>query len=110
MTPSPTIRLFVSSTFSDLKAERDALRRQVIPRLKQLCLSRGLRFHAVELRRRCRQDRPKPNFLILLADPNSWRPLPEIIRASVFEELKRRLTADHTDDTDGANILGKRIK
>jgi hypothetical protein len=48
--PSPTIRLFVSSTFSDLKAERDALQREVFPRLKQLCLSRGLRFQAIDLR------------------------------------------------------------
>ncbi|MFA5262258.1 MAG: hypothetical protein WC378_00425 [Opitutaceae bacterium] len=50
MTHSPTIRLFVSSTFSDLKAERDALQREVFPRLKQLCLSKGLRFQAIDLR------------------------------------------------------------
>jgi len=81
MTPSPTIRLFVSSTFSDLKAERDALQREVFPRLKQFCLSKGLRFQAIDLRwgiseeagrdnrtlriclrelRRCQQDRRKP--------------------------------------------------
>ena len=29
----PIIRLFVSSTFGDLKAERDALQRDVFPRL-----------------------------------------------------------------------------
>ena len=45
-----TIRLFVSSTFSDMKAERDALQREVFPKLKQLCLSRGLRFQAIDLR------------------------------------------------------------
>jgi len=44
MTTSRTIRLFVSSTFSDLKAERNALQEKVFPRLKQLCLSKGLRF------------------------------------------------------------------
>ena len=83
-TLSPTIRLFVSSTFSDLKAERGALQREVFPRLKQLCLSKGLRFQAIDLRRgiseeaardnktmriclrelkRCQQDRPKPNWV-----------------------------------------------
>lgn len=102
MSQCPTIRLFVSSTFSDLKAERDALQREVFPRLKQLCLSKGLRFQAIDLRwgiseeagrdnrtmriclrelRRCQQDRPKPNFLILLGDRYGWRPLPGTCRS-----------------------------
>lgn len=41
---SRTIRLFVSSIFSDFKAERDLLQREVFPRLRQHCLSKGLRF------------------------------------------------------------------
>ncbi|MBI4517182.1 MAG: DUF4062 domain-containing protein [Deltaproteobacteria bacterium] len=45
-----TIRLFVSSTFSDMKAERDLLQRDVFPKLRQLCLSNGLRFQAIDLR------------------------------------------------------------
>jgi hypothetical protein len=45
-----TIRLFVSSTFADMKAERDALQRDVFPRLKQLCLAYGFRFPAIDLR------------------------------------------------------------
>src|ERR1039457_1524975 len=109
---SRTIRLFVSSTFSDLKAERDALQREVFPRLRQLCLSRGLRFQAIDLRwgiseeagrdnrtmriclrelRRCQQDRPKPNFLILLGDRYGWRPLPEIIPAALFQKPAAQL-------------------
>jgi hypothetical protein len=124
-TPSPTIRLFVSSTFSDLKAERNALQREVFPRLKQLCLSKGLRFQAIDLGwgiseeagrnnrtmhiclrelRRCQQDRPKPNFLILLGDRYGWRPLPKIIPAALFELLRNRLTTDHTHDMNGKNI------
>ena len=105
---SRTVRLFVSSTFSDLKAERDALQREVFPRLNHLCLSNGFRFQAIDLRwgiseeagrdnrtmriclrelARCQQDRPKPNFLILLGDRYGWRPLPEIIPAPLFEKL-----------------------
>ncbi len=49
MKTSRTIRLFVSSIFSDLKAERNALQEKVFPRLKQLCLSKGLRFQAIDL-------------------------------------------------------------
>ncbi len=124
MRTSPTIRLFVSSTFSDLKAERDALQREVFPRLKQLCLSKGLRFQAIDLRwgiseeasrdnrtmriclrelRRCQQDRPKPNFLILLGDRYGWRPLPEIIPAALFERLRERLTADNAESAEILN-------
>jgi len=36
-TATRTFRVFVSSTFEDLKAERDALQRDVFPRLRKLC-------------------------------------------------------------------------
>ena len=45
-----TFRVFVSSTFSDLKAERDALQRDVFPRLRALCWRHGCRFEAIDLR------------------------------------------------------------
>jgi hypothetical protein len=51
-----TIRLFVSSTFSDMKAERDVLQREVFPKLRQLCLSNGLRFQAIDLRWGVREE------------------------------------------------------
>ncbi|MCX6899021.1 MAG: AAA family ATPase [Verrucomicrobia bacterium] len=110
-----TIRLFVSSTFSDMKAERDLLQRVVFPKLKQLCLSKGLRFQAIDLRwgvseeagrhnrtmriclrelARCQQGTPKPNFLVLLGDRYGWRPLPETVRADLFEQLKPWVESD----------------
>ena len=46
----PVIRVFVSSTFSDLKAERNALQDQVFPRLEQLCAQNGFQFQAIDLR------------------------------------------------------------
>lgn len=42
-TVSRTIRLFVSSTFSDMKAARDVLQREVFPKLRQFCLANGIR-------------------------------------------------------------------
>ena len=45
----PIIRVFVSSTFSDLKLERDALARHVWPKLEQLCLQEGFQFLAIDL-------------------------------------------------------------
>ena len=45
-----TFRVFVSSTFADLKVERDALQREVFPKLRQLCQQHGARFQAIDLR------------------------------------------------------------
>ena len=94
----PVIRLFVSSTFTDLRHERDALQRRVFPRLEALCAARGFQFQAIDLRwgvsteasldhrtmrvcldelRRAREVSPRPNFLVLLGDRYGWRPLPE---------------------------------
>ena len=44
------IRVFVSSTFTDLKHERDALQRDVFPKLEQFRASRQLQFQAIDLR------------------------------------------------------------
>lgn len=44
-----TFRIFVSSTFSDLKADRNALQEKVFPELKKLCEANGCRFEAVDL-------------------------------------------------------------
>jgi len=50
MSASRTFRIFVSSTFSDLKAERNALQERVFPDLRQLCAAQGWQFQAVDLR------------------------------------------------------------
>ncbi|TQM64261.1 AAA family ATPase [Humibacillus xanthopallidus] len=60
MPGAQSFRVFVSSTFDDLVAERDALQRGVegpdglvegaFSRLRRLCASRGARFQAVDLR------------------------------------------------------------
>ena len=104
----PVIRVFVSSTFTDLKPERDALQREVFPKLEQLCASRQFQFQAIDLRwgvpteasldhrtmricfeelRRSQEISPQPNFLILLGNRYGWRPLPEDISQAEFEKL-----------------------
>jgi hypothetical protein len=47
---SKTFRIFVSSTFSDLKEERNALQKLVFPELRELCMQHGCRFQAIDLR------------------------------------------------------------
>lgn len=118
MTP-PAFRLFVSSTFSDLKAERNALREKVFPRLDALSAQYHTRFQAIDLRwgiseeaavnqktiticlqelKRCQTITPRPNFIILLGNRYGWRPLPEKIASSELEELLQTLpTSAHKD-------------
>jgi len=105
----PIIRVFVSSTFSDLKVERDALAQRVLPKLEQTCLNAGFQFQAIDLRwgisteagldhgtmrtcfeelRRSQDVSPEPNFPILLGNRYGWRPLPEETSAEEFQRLE----------------------
>jgi hypothetical protein len=111
-------RIFVSSTFSDLHSERDALHDRVWPRLRELCARRGARFQAVDLRwgvsreasldqqtmaicldeiARCQRVSPRPNFLVLLGDRYGLRLLPARIPATEFEALSRHLAPQDLD-------------
>jgi tetratricopeptide (TPR) repeat protein len=47
---SREVRVFVSSTFSDMQAEREELVKRVFPRLRKLCESRGVTWGEVDLR------------------------------------------------------------
>ena len=111
----PIIRVFVSSTFSDLKHERNELQRKVFPKLEQLCLRRGFQFQAIDLRwgvpteagldhrtmricfeelQRSQEISPEPNFLVLLGNRYGWRPLPEDISVDQFKKLADLLYID----------------
>lgn len=88
-----TFRVFVSSAFSDLVAERDALQEHLFPRLREFCERRGARFQAMDLRwgvseeaaldqqtmricleelRRCQETTLRPNFAIVLGQRYGW--------------------------------------
>ena len=103
-----TFRIFVSSTFSDLTDERNALQERVFPRLRELCRQHGARFQAIDLRwgvseeaaidqqtmkiclgeiERCRKITPRPNFIVLLGDRYGWLPPPPEIPAAEFDAL-----------------------
>jgi hypothetical protein len=116
-TATRTFRVFVSSTFEDRKAERDALQRKVFPRLRKFCEENNARFQAIDLRwggrdeaaldqqtmeiclreiERCQQTGIKPNFIVLLGDRYVWRPLPARIDAQEFDRVCNRV-ADAAD-------------
>jgi WD40 repeat protein len=111
-------RVFVSSTFSDMVTERNALQECVFPRLRELCFLRGARLQAIDLRwgisqeaglnqravylclneiKRCQEVTRRPNFLLLLGDRYGWCPLPDNIPADEFAVLiERMIPADQT--------------
>ncbi|MFN7913965.1 MAG: DUF4062 domain-containing protein [Vicinamibacterales bacterium] len=111
-------RLFISSTFSDFVAERDALHRHVFPALDALCREYGARFQAVDLRwgisadagrerqtldiclgevARCQRTTARPNFLILLGDRYGWRPPASRIPAADFADILAVCAPDDRD-------------
>ena len=117
-----TFRVFVSSTFSDMREERRILQQQVFPRLEKLCQENGARFQAVDLRwgvneesqldqktmdiclneiRRCQRISPKPNFIVLLGDRYGWQPVPSRIPADEMERiLESGLSQGHRELLD----------
>ena len=110
-----TFRVFVSSTFSDMRAERRILHEKVFPKLEKLCRKNGAKFQAVDLRwgvneesqlnqktmdiclneiARCQRLSPKPNFIILLGNRYGWQPVPYSIPEYEMCEIFQYLSYD----------------
>lgn len=108
-------RVFVSSTFNDMKNERRLLREKVFPVLEQFCRENGARFQAIDLRwgvseesqrnqktmeiclneiRRCQKLSPRPNFLILIGDRYGWQPIPPAIPETEMRAILHYLSQD----------------
>jgi NACHT domain- and WD repeat-containing protein len=102
-------RVFVSSTFVDMKAERAALQERVFPQLREACAARGARFQPIDLRwgvsdaaardqqtmhiclseiDRCAEASPTVFFVALIGDRYGWRPLPHEVAADDFQRIR----------------------
>ena len=93
------IRVFVSSTFRDMQAERDHLVKNVFPQLRRLCESRGVTWGEVDLRWGvtdeaaaegkvldvCLEEihRCRPYFIGLLGERYGW--IPDAVSAELIE-------------------------
>lgn len=94
--PWKTLRVFISSTFRDMQAERDHLVRIVFPRLREELLPRRIRLVDVDLRwgitsdqntvAACREviDECHPRFIGMLGGRYGW--VPEGQEQSITEE------------------------
>lgn len=114
---SKTIRIFVSSTFSDMTVEREVLMGDVYKELTALCNDEGWQFEFVDMRwgitdmasakhktmqiciselERCQYVSPNFNLLVLMGERYGWRPLPEYITKKEFEFISTKLQSNST--------------
>ncbi|CAH1796820.1 unnamed protein product [Owenia fusiformis] len=103
------VRLFVSSTFSDMRAERNTLVKVAYPRLKNYCSDLGLDFQVVDMRwgvtddatndhgtedlclteiANCQRLSVGPNFVSLLGNRYGYRPIPVELTVGEYEMLQ----------------------
>jgi len=98
---SRQIRIFISSTFRDMKAERDELTKYVFPKLKTICEARDVTLVELELRWGITDeevaegkamlicldeiDRSRPYFIGMLGDRYGW--IPDTIPPDMIERF-----------------------
>lgn len=86
--PLPVVRLFISSTFRDMEADRDELAKHAVPQLRRLCEERGVVWSEVDLRWGVTEaqaergdtlpvclaeiDRCRPYFICILGERYGW--------------------------------------
>lgn len=106
------IRFFVSSTFDDMKLERD-LMQEIFAEIEAEYSQQNWQIEMIDLRwgiskeagldnktmqickeelSRCQQLSPKPNFIILLGDRYGWIPIPEVLPIEVYKSLQMNLS------------------
>lgn len=112
-------QVFVSSTFSDTKFERDSLLKNVVPSIREYARGRGLEFQFLDLRwgirdqaednheivdlclqqlRACQLLSPHLNFVSLLGHKYGYRPIPTRIEKIEFEAILEYCTAAEDDE------------
>jgi hypothetical protein len=95
-------RVFISSTFRDMQAERDHLVRFVFPRLREDLLKRRIHLVDVDLRWGVTADQDafdlcmeeielsRPRFICMLGGRYGWVPPPETVPRAFMEPLRAR--------------------
>ncbi|CAN0002404.1 unnamed protein product [Lampetra planeri] len=118
---SNLVRVFLSSTFSDMQTERDTLLDKAYPELQAFCQERGLTFEVVDMRwgvrdtvavdhmttelclreiESCQKTSVGPTFVALLGNRYGYRPLPRTIPEAEMEALRGCATHEETEQLD----------
>lgn len=108
-----TIRVFISSRFTNFDEIRNGLVSKTFPKIKKYCEENGFSFHVVDLRwgvtedekrnfqtaeicfeeiRRCQEYSPSPNFIVLSDDTyRGWIPIPSSISSNDWKRIEAYL-------------------
>ncbi|CAC5407383.1 unnamed protein product [Mytilus coruscus] len=118
--PHSTVRIFMSSTFSDMRAERNAIVREVNPFLEEYCAKYDLDFQIVDMRwgvtedsqndhsvekicllevENCQNLSLGPNFIFISGDRYGFRPIPVEIDKEEFDTIKKLAEKNSLSDT-----------
>ncbi|KAM4706799.1 NACHT domain- and WD repeat-containing protein 1 [Discoglossus pictus] len=116
--PSKVVRIFISSTFSDMVEERDALMELAYPEVQAFCQKKGLAFEVVDMRwgvpdyasvdhmttelcvkeiESCQRTSIGPFFIGLVGQRYGFRPIPHIISEEEFNILYNKVQMDKSD-------------
>jgi len=108
---SREIRVFISSTFSDMGSERDYLNKKIFPELRKLCQQRSVVFTEVDLQWGITEEQAKdgaaievcldeinrchPYFIGLVGDRYGWAPKDDALLEIPVrdDELKKQVLA-----------------
>ncbi|OCU00805.1 NACHT domain- and WD repeat-containing protein 1 [Xenopus laevis] len=116
--PSNTVRLFISSTFSDMAEERNALMEMAYPDIQAFCQQHGLGFEVVDMRwgvrdyatvdhmttelclkeiDSCQKTSMGPSFIALVGNRYGFRPIPRVISEEEFNILFNKIQRNESD-------------
>ncbi|KAK7479964.1 hypothetical protein BaRGS_00028791, partial [Batillaria attramentaria] len=109
------VRIFLSSTFTDTRHERNELMKEVFPRLRSWCQGQGYQFQVVDMRwgvrdeatddhrttdlclreiERCTQISTGPCFVTLVSHKYGYRVFPREIVATEFDLLMNAISSE----------------
>ncbi|XP_075063309.1 NACHT domain- and WD repeat-containing protein 1 [Mixophyes fleayi] len=116
--PSNIVRLFISSTFSDMAEERDALMELAYPEVQAFCQKHGLTLEVVDMRwgvrdyasvdhittelclkeiEACQRTSIGPYFIGLVGNRYGFRPIPRVIDEDEFNILYKKILKDKAE-------------
>ncbi|XP_041349480.1 uncharacterized protein LOC121368798 [Gigantopelta aegis] len=119
------VRVFLSSTFTDTKNERDLLLDDAYTRMKKKCKAKGYEFQLVDMRwgvvqsidnshmtgemcineiEQCQKLSTGPNFVTLLSHKYGYFAYPRIIEKTKFEKLAEFISSEKSENSSESDL------